>query len=126
MNEITGKKTRRSFFKLALGVFALSPIVKVASVFAEAAAPKSAAIKAKLINEKTAKRLKYVSDAAEAKKLQAAGDKGYKKYKEGSQCTNCKFYKADKAEPEWGKCTMAANKYVSGKGWCKSYKAAKK
>lgn len=121
----TTNKTRRQFFKLAFGAVALAPLMRVADVFAAAAMPKSEAIKGKMINDSTAKRLKYVADAAEAKKLHAAGDKDYKKFKEGSNCANCKFYKADKGEPEWGKCTMAANRYVSGKGWCKSYRAAK-
>ncbi|MCR9204896.1 MAG: high-potential iron-sulfur protein [Halobacteriovoraceae bacterium] len=119
------KNSRRSFFKLAFGAIALAPLFRVASVFAEAAMPKSDKIKKKMINDKTSKRLKYVADAAEAKKLHASGDKNFKKFKEGSNCTNCKFYKADKGEPEWGKCTMAANRYVSGKGWCKSYRAKK-
>lgn len=118
------KNTRRSFFKLAFGAIALAPVFKVASVFAEAAMPKSEAIKKKMIDDKTSKRLKYVADAAEAKKLKAT-DKNYKAYSDGSNCANCKFYKADKGEPDWGKCTMAANKFVSGKGWCKSYRAAK-
>lgn len=117
------KNTRRSFFKLAFGALALAPVMRVANVFA--AGPKSEAIKKKLIDEKTSKRLKYVADAAEAKKLNASGDKNYKAYTDGSNCSNCKFYKADKGEPEYGKCTMAANKYVSGSGWCKSYRAAK-
>ncbi len=114
--------TRRQFFKLAFGALAIAPFVRVAEVFAAAAMPKSEAIKSKMINDKTAKRLKYVADAAEAKKLNASGDKNYKKFKEGSNCANCKFYKADKGEPEWGKCTMAANRYVAGAGWCKSYR----
>ncbi len=110
------KNNRRQFFKLAFGALALAPVMRVADVIA-AAMPKSEKIKKKMIDEKTAKRLKYVAKAEEAK--------GNKKYKAGSNCANCKFYKADKGEPEWGKCTMAANRYVSGAGWCKSYRAKK-
>ncbi len=115
--------TRRQFFKLAFGALALAPVLKVADAFAKAAMPKSEAIKKKMINDKTAKRLKYVADAKEAKKGKAAGNKDYKKYTDGSVCSNCKFFKADKGEPEWGKCTMAANRYVYKDGWCKSYRA---
>lgn len=117
--------TRRQFFKLALGALALTPVLKVADVFAKAAMPKSDAIKKKMINDKTAKRLKYVEDSAEAKKGKDAGDKDYSKYADGSNCANCKFFKADKGEPDWGKCTMAANRYVYKNGWCKSYRANK-
>ena len=70
------------------------------------------------LKSKTAKRLNYV-DKAEAAK-------SHKKFKAGSNCGNCKFYKADKKNPEWGKCSMAGNKYVSKDGWCKSYRAKKK
>ena len=62
------KNSRRQFFKLALGALALTPILRVADALAEAAMPKSAKIKGKMINDKTIKRLKYVADAEEAKK----------------------------------------------------------
>lgn len=118
MNE--NKNTRRQFFKLAFGAIALAPVLRVADVLAKAAMPKSEKIKKKMINDKTAKRLDYVANAADAKKGKSA-----KKYKEGNNCANCKFFKADKGEPDWGKCTMAANRYVYKGGWCKSYRAAK-
>jgi len=108
--------TRRSFFKLALTSLALAPLMRVANVFAEMM-PKSEKIKKKMIDDKTAKRLQYVAKAEDAK--------ANKKYKAGSNCENCKFYKADKGEPDWGKCTMAANRYVYKAGWCKSYRASK-
>ena len=117
--------TRRSFLKLAIAGFALAPIARVADVIAAAAIPKTKKIKDKLIDAKTTKRLKYVAEASEAKKLKAAGDKKYKKFKDGSNCGNCKFYKKSKEEG-WGKCSMAGNKYVSANGWCKSYRADKK
>ena len=100
-------------------------VLRVAEVFAKTAMPKSEKIKKKMINDKTAKRLKYVADAKDAAKGKAAGNKDYKKYTDGANCNNCKFFKADKGEPAWGKCTMAANRYVSKDGWCKSYRANK-
>lgn len=112
------KNTRRSFFKMALSAVALAPVLKVANILA--AAPE------KMIDAKKTKMLKYVADAAEAKKLHAAGDKNYKKYKDGSNCAGCKFYTADAAYEGYGKCTMAAKQYVDAKGWCKSYMAKKK
>ncbi len=106
---------RRSVFKMmAASVLALPFITK--SAFAEAAAkcgapgPKA---KAKLIDDKTAKRLDYVSVASEAK--------GNAKYKEGDHCLTCNFYKTP--EGDYGRCSMAAMKYVAGCGWCKQFKA---
>lgn len=118
------KNNRRSFLKMALTAVALAPVIKVSSALA-AAMPKSQKIKDKMIGEKKIKMLKYVPNAAEAKKLKAAGNKSYKKYNEGDNCGNCRFYTADKKEPEWGKCTMAARQYVSASGWCKSYSKKK-
>lgn len=108
--------SRRSFLKLALGALAIAPALRIADAVAAGL---------KMIDDKTAKRLKYVADSAEAKKLKAGGDKNYSKYADGSNCGNCKFYKADAGNKGFGKCTMAANKHVSEKGWCKSYRAAK-
>jgi len=108
--------TRRSLFKSLLSVAALAPLAKVSSLSAKTMEQ----IKKKMLktDSKTAKRLKYVAKAEEAK--------GNKKYKAGSMCGNCKFYKADKKNPTWGKCSMAGNKYVETAGWCKSYRADKK
>jgi hypothetical protein len=118
------KNNRRSFIKIALTTVALTPVLKITDALA-AAMPKSQKIKDKMIDAKKTKMLNYVADASEAKKLQAAGDKGYKKYTSGAMCDNCRFYTADKAEPEFGTCTMAARQYVSKSGWCKSYNAKK-
>lgn len=118
------KNNRRGFLKVALTSLALAPVFKIANAVA-ATAPKSQKIKDKMIKPRKAKMLKYVDDAAEAKKLHAAGDKGYKKYKEGDDCGTCRFYTADKAEPEWGTCTMAARQYVAKGGWCKSFNKKK-
>ncbi len=118
------KNNRRSFLKIALTSLALAPILRVTDAIA-ATAPKSQKIKDKIINAKKIKMLKYVPDASDAKKLKAAGDKGYKKYNDGDNCGNCRFYTADKAEPEFGKCTMAARQYVASSGWCKSYSKKK-
>ncbi len=118
------KNNRRSFMKLALTSLALAPILKVTDALA-AAMPKSQKIKDKMIDAKKTKMLKYVPDHGEAKKLHAAGDKSFKKFTDGSMCGNCRFYTADKAEPDFGKCTMAARQYVSKNGWCKSYSVKK-
>lgn len=118
------KNNRRHFFKVALGAIALAPLLRMADVVAAAVMPKSDKIKDKMIDEKTAKRLKYVADSAEAKKEKAAGNKDFSKFTDGSMCSNCKFNKADSGEPDWGKCTMAANRYVYKNGWCKSYRKA--
>ncbi len=104
--------SRRSFLKLAFGTLALAPLARVL-----AAMPKTQKIKDKMINEKTAKKLNYVDVASKAK--------DHKKYKKGSNCGNCKFYKESK-EKGWGKCSMAGNKYVASEGWCKSYRLDKK
>jgi hypothetical protein len=115
---------RRNFLKLAFAGLALAPLARVADVIA-AGMPKTKKIADKMIDAKTTKRLKYVDEASKAKKLKASGDKGYKKFKDGSNCGNCKFYKKSKEEG-WGKCSMAGNKYVASEGWCKSYRMDKK
>ena len=113
-------KNRRDFFKtLLFGALAV-PLVKANQAFAAACpspAAKSAKIQKKMIDDKTAKRLDYVANSVDAK--------SHKKYKAGSNCGNCNFYKADKKEPTYGKCSMAAMKYVDTCGWCKQHKKKK-
>lgn len=115
------RETRRSFFKKVMMGVALTPVLKVADLYAAVAAscpqgePKDPKIKKKMINDSTAKRLDYVSNASDSK---------HKKYNKGELCGNCRFYKEHKSEPTWGKCAMAANRYVPSCGWCKSYKKA--
>ncbi len=114
---------RRDFLKKALMSITLLPLVKIADVVAAACpqgAPKAEKIKKKLLDYsgKTAKRLNFVANAPDGK--------GHKKWKAGANCGNCKFYKAHKAESTYGKCALAANKYVPFCGWCKSYLARKK
>ena len=115
------QSNRRDFFKkLLLGAAAI-PLVRVSDAMAKAcAAPKTDKVKKKLLDYKSkqATRLNFVANAADGK--------GHKKFKAGSDCGNCKFYKADKAEPTYGKCAMVANKYVPTCGWCKSWKVNKK
>lgn len=110
--------TRRTLFKSLISTALLAPLASVVKV----SAAMTDKIKAKLldVNSKTAKRLHYVENAEDAAKGKSA-----KKYKAGSLCENCNFYKADSKNPEWGKCSMAANKYVSKDGWCKSYRKKK-
>ena len=62
---------------------------------------------------KTAVRLAYVQKAEDGK--------GHPKWKANADCGNCKFYRPYKKEKDYGKCTMAANRYVPSCGWCKSY-----
>ena len=118
------KNNRRSFLKIAFTTLALAPVLKVSDALA-LGLPKSQKIKDKMIAEKKIKMLKYVPDAAQAKSRKAAGNKSYKKYNDGEICGNCRFYTADKAEPDFGKCTMAARQYVAKGGWCKSYSKKK-
>ena len=105
---------RRGFLvSLSLGALALA-LVPAKAVLA--AIPE--ALKGKKIldvESKVAKRLKYVAQAKEST---------HKKYKAGQQCNNCTFYK--KPIEGYGKCSLAGNRYVSGEGWCKQYRAVKK
>ena len=104
---------RRSMFKMmAASVLALPLMTKVALANAAKCGAPGAKAKAKLIDEKTAKRLGYVEVASEAK--------GEKKYKEGDHCATCNFYKTP--EGDYGRCGMAGMKYVASCGWCKQFK----
>ncbi len=80
--------------------------------------PTSDKIKKKLIDERNKKRVDYFPYWKDAK--------NHDKFTEGANCDNCSFYKADKQEPTFGRCTMAAMKYVPSCGWCKLYKKAPK
>ena len=118
-------KTRRSFFKAALLGLSSLPLLKSADTLAGIAkkcpqeAPKNAKALKKLLkpDSKAAKRLKYVANATDSK---------HKKYKKGSACGNCKFYRAKKVVEDHAPCSMVANKYVPSCAWCKSYKLDKK
>ena len=111
---------RRRFFKQIAGAFAAVPFMGLATdVFAEEKKCGANPPGKKFVTpeDKAAKRLDYVAVASESKN---------KKYKAGSACSNCKFYKDKKAIGDWAPCQMLANKYVASCGWCKSYKAKKK
>ena len=133
---------RRNFFKFsALGLMT-APLLK-SDLFAMACpanAPEGA-IKAKYIDDKTAKRLKFVPNIAKPMEGDAKSVKKYAKWLKGKKaakmakkspsfkpnlaaCGNCNFYKAPK--DGYGKCTMAANRYVPACGWCNSYAVDKK
>ncbi len=103
------KLNRRSLFKSALvGIGAMVALPKAfASACSVAAPPAGKKVAA------NKERLDYVVNAADAT--------GHAKFKAGSNCANCKFYKADAKTEGHGKCVMMANKYVSACGWCKSY-----
>lgn len=116
MNEVN----RRKFFKQIAGAFAAVPFLGLSTAALAADKKCGKAPEGKKFvtpEDKAAKRLDYVAVASESKN---------KKYKAGSQCSNCKFYKDKKAMGDWAPCNMLANKYVAGCGWCKSYKADKK
>ena len=108
---------RRHFFKNILLGILFFPFANLYSKLADSCPqgdPTSKKIKKKLIDEKNKKRLDYFTHWKDAKK--------HLKFTEGANCDNCSFYKADKKEPVFGRCTMAAMKYVPSCGWCKLYK----
>lgn len=105
---------RRMFLK-SLGLALLSmPLVKAFAEDKKAECPATAPEGVKVVTSDAApgKGLEYVALASESKNA---------KYKDGQNCANCKFYKADKANGGYAPCTMMANKFVSSCGWCKSY-----
>ncbi len=107
---------RRSMFKMmAASVLALPFMTKVAFADAKKCGAPGPKASAKLLDpkDKVAERLNYVEVASEAK--------GNPKYTEGSNCGNCNFYKTP--EGDYGRCSMAAMRYVANCGWCKQYKA---
>ncbi len=104
---------RRKFFMS--GVLGLASFVGAKSVLANACEAGTAPAGKKVAKNK--ERLDYVLNAADAK--------SHAKFKEGSTCANCKFYKKAKEEGGYAPCPMLANKYVSHCGWCKSYAKAK-
>ncbi len=115
------KSNRRDFFKYGLMAIAAVPAMKIGSAFGAYKCPNTAKVSdekvlKKLIDPagKTAKRLEFVPNAADAK--------GNKKFEAGSICGNCKFYNNKKEAQDHAPCSMVANKYVPACGWCKSYK----
>lgn len=114
-DTLSKKHTRRSFFQMALATIAIVPLaLKSGDAFATGACPaKPPAGKALgSPTEGMGKSLEYVLDAKTSKNA---------KYKAGSDCGNCKFYNAAKADSGHAPCTMMGMKYVTQCGWCKSY-----
>lgn len=115
---------RRTFLRVAALSFLTVPLLKSHNLFAAVACPQGQPTDAKVLKKlldpagKKAKSLKFVVNAADAK--------DHKKYKVGSTCGNCKFYKAKKEVENYSTCAMAGNKYVPTCGWCKTYKIDKK
>ena len=108
---------RRYFFKVFFSTLFFFPLKGTLSKLAEVCpqeAPSLERIARRLISEKDKKRLDYFADWKKAKE--------HAKFTEGSNCANCSFYKAHKQDPTFGRCTMAAMKYVPSCGWCKLYK----
>ncbi|MBP9680894.1 MAG: high-potential iron-sulfur protein [Bacteriovorax sp.] len=107
--------SRRSFFKLALAGAAIVPFMAKATKSLAADACPASAPAGKAVASPTegmGKTLKYVTDAKTTKEA---------KFKAGSNCGNCKFYNAAKAEGGYAPCTMMGMKYVTNCGWCASY-----
>ena len=100
---------RRNFF--STGIVGITALLGAGKAFAGAC--KVAAAPA---GKKLAKlgRLGYVLNAADAK--------AEKKFKAGSTCGNCKYYKNKKEVGAYAPCLMMSNGYVSTCGWCKSWK----
>ena len=63
------------------------------------------------VDETLARQLEYVLDANDAK--------GHPKFKEGSDCANCMFFKPELNDG----CVLFGNRTVRKKGWCKSWVA---
>lgn len=112
---------RRGFFgKAALGVlsFAVAPKVLAEGKKEEGCSSGDAPEGKRVVKEgdATAKRIEYYVKASDAKGKN-------KKYEEGANCANCRFYQPKREENGWAPCTMAANQYVVACGWCKLYRA---
>lgn len=116
------KSNRRQFLGLAALTLAGIPLLKSHNAYAALKCPQGKPTDAKALkklidaNGKTAKRLNFVNNAVDAK--------GHKKYTDGANCGNCKFYNKKKIVEDYSTCAMVANKYVPACGWCKSYKKA--
>lgn len=107
---------RRGFFsKAALGVLG---VVVAPKILAEECKSGDAPEGKRVVKEgdATAKRIEYYADGTEAKGKN-------KKYEEGANCGNCRFYQDKRAEGKWAPCTMAANQFVATCAWCKLYRA---
>lgn len=111
------KLTRRSFFQMAVAAAAIVPFALKSNALSAADACPAKVPAGKALGSPTegmGKSLEYVLDAKTSKNP---------KYKAGSDCGNCKFYNAAKADSGHAPCTMMGMKYVSQCGWCKSYAA---
>ena len=117
---------RRRFFQSSLWGFLALPLITMTRATRTLAAlaqscpqgpPASEKIARRLINDRNKKRVDYYAHWVDAK--------DHEDFTEGANCDNCSFYKPDKKEPTFGKCTMAAMQYVPSCGWCKQYKPRK-
>lgn len=130
---------RRSFMKGIFTTFLAVPLLKVGSVLAETAKCGAAPAGKKIFDHAGKKKGKadsigYVVNYEEAKEKHAKfeankDDKAlmkFKKFKAGSKCGNCKFYKVDKGEGDWAPCQMLVNAFVPNCGWCNLHNLDKK
>lgn len=103
MTTPTDEFRRRLLKRLALGV-ALAPIA--AAPLREAWAADAPLVTA---DDPTAKSLKYVSDASQAKDA-----------KPGSKCATCQLYQGAAGSTQ-GPCLLFPGKAVKAAGWCSSW-----
>ena len=96
---------RRRFVRLAC-ISGLIPLVDLSSNKALATPAGEVSV-----DEPLAKQLNYVLVASEAK--------DNPRYKEGSDCANCMFFKPDMNDG----CVLFGNRPVRKEGWCQSWVA---
>lgn len=96
---------RRHFVRLAC-MSGLIPLIDLSPDKAFAASDGEVSV-----DEPLAKSLNYVLDAKEAKNLP--------KFKEGSDCANCMFFKPELNDG----CVLFGNRKVRKEGWCQSWVA---
>lgn len=97
---------RRRFIRLAC-MSGLIPLINL-SPDAAVAAPTGEVS----VSEPLAQQLNYVLDARDAK--------AHPKFKEGSDCANCMFFKPELNDG----CVLFGNRTVRKEGWCQSWVAA--
>lgn len=99
---------RRRFVQLAC-MSGLIPLIELTGNKAIAAPDNEVSA-----DDPLAVQLAYVPDAKQAA--------GHPKYREGSDCANCMFFKPELNDG----CVLFGNRRVRKEGWCKSWVAAPK
>ena len=111
------KTNRRKLFKMGFLTLASLPFLKISKAFAEACKitePTDPQVLNRMVKEDdpAAKRLDYVAQASDSK---------HELFKEGQDCSNCRFYRVQMEKENWAPCTMLANRFVPTCAWCRSY-----